>query len=408
MLTIFEQLAQVKATGRTRDKLAMLKRYDSPTLRDALFFAVSPTVAFGVGRVKTDLDSPALTSPPSVGEFLALAQDLIERKAVGTQATDRVIAHAARYPALYRELVIDLFAGKLSIGCDAETVNKAFPGVIPVFGVQLAREFSTDHMTYPAFVSSKLDGMRCLLFVTYAGVSLLSRTGKSIVSLPHISAAFEKLALGVYDGELLHDNGVFADTVSICRKLEPPEGYESVRLHVFDYVPLHEWSKPTTPAKQRFLRLDEIYKKYLAEHDNSQDYSWFVVEHEVIRNNQELSRFHDLMIESGYEGTMIQFDRPYSQKRTHDLMKLKNFTSTEAVVIGIEPGAGKYKKVMGACHVRDTKSGVVFKCGSGFSDAERGMGDFWLDKIIEIKFQELTKDNVPRFPTFLRIRGDLT
>lgn len=407
MLTIFDQLAQIKAAGRTREKIALLKRFDSPTMRDTLFYGFSPTVAFGIGRIKLDPLASLIPTEPSTLEFLVLAQNLIERKIVSALATVAVTRHVMGYPPELRGLVIDLFAGKLAIGCDAEVINKALPGSIPVFGVQLAREFNPDQMQYPAFASEKLDGMRCLLFVTYAGVKLLTRTGKAIDSLPHIAAAFSRLPLGVYDGELLHQNGLFADTISICRKSEPVADSQHVRFHVFDYINLPEWDNPVSPAKDRFHRLGEIFSKYLS--TNPESIAWVVVEHYVVKNSLDLSLLHDKFIAADFEGTMIQFDRPYNKKRTYDLMKLKNFLSTEATVGGYRDGTGKFKGMMGALEVIDTKTQVVFRCGSGFSVVERKLPkEFWLGKVIEIQYQELTKDNVPRFPTFLRLRDDLT
>jgi len=408
MLRIFEQLTEIKANGRQRDKIALLKRYDSPTMRDVLFHAFSPTITFGVGTVKYDSKGPSLTSvAPDIGEFLSLIQRLASRDLTGGDANRAVIHHVNSYPSAYRELVASFFAGKMSIGCDCEIINKALPGVIPVFGVQLAREFCPDHMSYPAFVSAKLDGMRCLLFVTYAGVKLLTRTGKPIECLQHIENAFATMPLGVYDGELLHEGGNFAETISICRKSTPSQDSMLVQFHVFDYIPLPEWDSPITPAKLRFHRLDEIYERYISTTVNKP--AWFVVQHTVVKNSVELARFHDIMIGSGWEGTMVQFDKPYSKKRTYDLMKLKEFTSTEAQVISVEPGTGKYKKMMGALVCEDTKSRVVFKCGSGFSNGERALPpEHWIGRVIEVKYQELTDDNKPRFPTFLRLRDDLT
>lgn len=407
MLRFFEQLAEIKANGRQRDKIALLKRYDSPTLRDLLFHAFSPTVTFGVGTVNYDPKGPSIGSVPGVGEFLSLIQRLSSRALTGNDAQYTVIAHINSYPAAYREMVASFFAGRLSIGCDCEIINKALPGVIPMFGVQLAREFSVDHMSYPAYVSAKLDGMRCLLFVTYAGVKLLTRTGKAIECLPHIEQAFEKCPIGVYDGELLHENGVFADTISVCRRAAPSEDSILIKYHVFDYIPLPEWDSPVTPAKLRFQRLTEINDRYTGTCIGKP--AWYVVPHTLVKNSLELSHFHDNMIASGWEGTMIQFDKPYAKKRTYDLMKLKEFTSTEATVIDFKYGTGKYKGMLGSLVCQDTKTGVVFDCGSGFSDLERKLNpDYWLGRVIEVKYQELTEDGKPRFPTFLRLRDDLT
>ena len=54
------------------------------------------------------------------------------------------------------------------------------------------------------------------------------------------------------------------------------------------------------------------------------------------------------------------------------------------------------------------KNGSMFKVGSGLSDSQRsyqtapGVGT-----VITFKYFELTKDGIPRFPTFLRVRPDV-
>ena len=61
---------------------------------------------------------------------------------------------------------------------------------------------------------------------------------------------------------------------------------------------------------------------------------------------------------------------------------------------------------MGALFCKD-KDGIEFKVGTGFKETERDNPPA-VGSIIEIKFQERTKDRKPRFPVFLRKRPDLT
>jgi DNA ligase-1 len=92
--------------------------------------------------------------------------------------------------------------------------------------------------------------------------------------------------------------------------------------------------------------------------------------------------------------------------RSHDLLKVKVFTDDEALVIGHEGGLGKYAGRVGAlrCVLR---SGAEFSCGSGLSDAQR-VAPPALGTVVSVKFFELTRDGVPRFPVLLRVRGDVS
>ena len=57
-------------------------------------------------------------------------------------------------------------------------------------------------------------------------------------------------------------------------------------------------------------------------------------------------------------------------RRSDVLLKLKRWLDAEAIVIGHQPGRGKYAGMLGALRLR-TASGVEFMLGTGLSDALR-------------------------------------
>ena len=72
----------------------------------------------------------------------------------------------------------------------------------------------------------------------------------------------------------------------------------------------------------------------------------------------------------------------------------------EVRIIGYKEGTGKYKGKLGSYEC-ETKNGKKFNCGSGLDD---DMRDNRLDVgvFITVKYFELSKEGVPRFPVFLR------
>ena len=82
---------------------------------------------------------------------------------------------------------------------------------------------------------------------------------------------------------------------------------------------------------------------------------------------------------------------------------MKKFLDTEAEIIAVNPGKGKYHGMMGTITVK-MKNGTIFNIGSGFSDALRKkrlcVGD-----VVTFKYYGLTKNHKPRFPSFLRVRA---
>lgn len=318
MLTFFEQLLEIRELSRKREKFALLRRYDSPTLRDILFYAFSPTVNFGVGHIQFDSEATQATTD-SLYEFLSLCQRLASKELTGVEAEEAVRSHLGSYPAWIRQMVSDFFAGCLYLALDVVAINEALPGTIPMFGLQVSRTFKQEYMTYPAFVSARLSGMRCLLFVTNGGVSLLSSNGNHIHCLPHLAKVFKDAPLGVYDGVLLHKDGDMQTTVTICRRQDfTPEALD-IQFNVYDYIPLREWNKPVTLAKDRFKALDYIYSKHL---ETSKSPTWFIVQHTVVNNSLELARFRDIMLASGMAGTLVQFNKPYIKTLTTSFLHL--------------------------------------------------------------------------------------
>ena len=85
---------------------------------------------------------------------------------------------------------------------------------------------------------------------------------------------------------------------------------------------------------------------------------------------------------------------------------MKTFHDTEAIVVGHLPGAGRHKGRLGALEC-DLPDGTRFSVGTGFSDAERAAPPA-VGSVITFRYQELTTDGVPRFPSYIGVRDDVT
>lgn len=92
----------------------------------------------------------------------------------------------------------------------------------------------------------------------------------------------------------------------------------------------------------------------------------------------------------------------YRAGRSSDVLKVKRYEDSEAVVIGHTEGTGKYEGMMGALVV-ELAGGRTFKIGTGFSDAEREAPPP-IGAVITYKFYGLTSIGLPRFASFMRIR----
>ena len=115
----------------------------------------------------------------------------------------------------------------------------------------------------------------------------------------------------------------------------------------------------------------------------------------------ELARIEAL----GGEGLMLrQPESRYEVGRSLTLLKVKNFRDAEARVLEHLKGAGRHKGRLGALLV-ELADGTRFSVGTGFSDAEREAPPP-VGSVITFRYQELSDGGVPRFPSFVRMRGD--
>ncbi|MEJ1939293.1 DNA ligase, partial [Nostoc sp. NIES-2111] len=92
---------------------------------------------------------------------------------------------------------------------------------------------------------------------------------------------------------------------------------------------------------------------------------WRVASHEALQAKlQEI-------VAAGGEGLMLhRADAPVATGRSDLLLKLKPQSDAEAVVVGHEPGKGRFAGQLGALELR-TPEGVRFKLGTGFTEAQR-------------------------------------
>ena len=88
--------------------------------------------------------------------------------------------------------------------------------------------------------------------------------------------------------------------------------------------------------------------------------------------------------------------------RSGDLLKVKPYLDAEARVVAHLPGKGKYRGSLGAL-LLETDSGLRFKVGTGFSDAQR-RNPPPLGAWVSYRYHGFTKNGIPRFASFLRIR----
>ena len=270
----------------------------------------------------------------------------------------------------------------------------------------LAHKFNIKRVDYskPVYIQPKLDGVRCL----FTKDGAYSRTGKQFKNLAHIELElipFFKdnpniiLDGELYNHELKHD---FEKIISLVRKQKPTaddrlDARNLIQYHVYDFI---SNDKANYRDRMHELACSDIYSDYIK----------YVQAYRVYKHEEALNMHHDAYLAKGYEGSILRLDGKYKHGRSYDLMKFKDFSDTEATIIGYETGKGKREGTLGKFIMQDD-DGNEFGCppGKGYNYKDLAnildnIGDYIGQRATFTYFQR-TQAGSYRHPLFKCIRN---
>ena len=260
------------------------------------------------------------------------------------------------------------------------------------------------------FIQPKLDGVRCI----FTKDGAYSRTGKEFHNLQHIKIDLEKFfeqqPHTVLDGELYnHDlRDDFEQIISLVRKQKPTDedrlnAHKLIQYHVYDMCLNYSKVSESLSYANRL--------NWLLSSKNLWSDSVISVETHRVKKYEEAANMHyDGFLKQGYEGSILRLNGPYEQKRSYNLQKFKDFSDTEATIIGYEAGKGKFTGLIGKFLMVDD-DGIEFGCpiGKGYNYDDRR---FILNNIHDYMGQratftyfERTKAGSYRHPLYKTIRN---
>ena len=250
----------------------------------------------------------------------------------------------------------------------------------------LANEYHAGLDVSRYLVSEKFDGVRAL----WDGKTLRFRSGREVNAPAWFIAKLPATAL---DGELWLARGKFDELSGIVRKAQPlDDEWRRVSYLIFELP-----DAPGTFA-ERYARIVDLARQT----------NWpplQAVEQVPVATRRALDAKLAATVKNGGEGLMLHLaDASYVTGRSDVLVKMKPLRDTEGVVVAHLPGKGKYTGMMGALQIR-MPDGRSFKLGTGFSDAVR-KNPPPVGSAVTYTYRELTKNGLPRFASFLRVRED--
>lgn len=358
---------QLRLSSSFYHKEDTLRRF--PRLKDLLRDVYNPHIRFYVRRrVITESMMRGMPAPSNNPDSLStVLRSLSSRSVTGQDAIDMVLQFLADYDT-YQEEIICILDKDLRAGISIKTLNKVFPGLLQEPPVPLAKPYDPDKHEIsersPRYVSRKMDGVRCRVFIRENGISFFSRNDREIFTLDRIREDLERNWNGpsgmVIDGELcIFEHGVewFQQVVGEFRKKD--HTIEHPRLLAFDMYSLDEMMQGI--SHESFEDTLNSMSLYIGE--NMETVS--ILRQDLIT---EPSLFG---IPAGWEGLILRGTGPTVFKRSDNLLKVKEFYDIDLVVKGV-----KYNDITMDGSLVNCVSALICEYKDGTVDIGSGMSHF--------------------------------
>lgn len=373
----------------------------------------------GIERLRKDLNS------------------LSSREITGNDAIDLVETLMNDFVEEEQEIIEGILQRDLYGGFSASTINKAIPGLIPVFDVVLAKSYD-DHKKKvwngsQWYASRKLDGLRCIAMREGDTFKFFSRKGKPFLTLDNLIPELLELSGDneniVFDGEVCLMKDGKEDFKGISKEYNKKNHtITNPRYNIFDCLTKEEFYSQTserilstrlTELKKMFSKLKDFNSEaILASRFQNKHFISFLTqlplsEDTFVHLQKQVEQF-------GWEGLILRKDVVYKGKRTDELLKVKKFFDDEYKVLDVLtgpfaytiPGKGQTSEEMLTAVIIEHK-GQKVQVGSGWSIDERKKyyknPKSIIGKEITVQYFEETLNDQGtislRFPTLKAIHG---
>ena len=195
-------------------------------------------------------------------------------------------------------------------------------------------------------------------------------------------------------------NADFNRIISLARKTRPTE--EDLKESE-QYIQYWIYDLPSCP-EDFHTRNWELTRLWVDEEKYFDKYCVCVETHMVLSDEEVQHRLEDYL-DHGYEGAIVRLNKPYENKRTNSLLKVKKFEDEEFPIVDIEEGrgnlAGKAGRIVVSVDGKRVSAGLKF---SHQDAAEIWQNkDKYIGKKATIKYFNRTPDGSLRFPKCIQI-----
>ena len=417
MEEIIEIINQLRNENSTNGKIAILKgNANNENFKKVLYYTYNNSLQYGFSEKKL---RELLANITQLNEITwNNGFDMIEKLAsenINNSLRVDVITFLSTKSVEEQDLWIYILTKDLKCGISSKIINKAIPKLIPEFNIQQA--YPLDKYPFKKkewfVLEEKLNGINC----SYVNGIMLSRQGKEIINLSHLTKELEQLSFKNYyfNGELVrHNEGEltngenFRETTSIVNS--DAEDKTNIDLIVFDLLPLEEFYDGKSKLKYKD-RLNQLKQLKQEAEEKGLVHLYIPKIYYEGDDNTVIDKYLDQATREDKEGLMCIKNGVWKNKRSSTILKVKKFMNADCEIIGYEEGTGRLEGKLGS-FIIDYKGNKV-NVGSGYTDDERI--EFWqhrddyIGRILQVKFKEESKDKKTglvsiQFPIYQCIR----
>jgi len=310
-------------------------------------------------------------------------------------------------------------------GSEKKKEKKASSNVNVMYFPMLAKSYKDGekHIVYPAYIQSKLDGVRCLMFLQKKNdpksVVAYTRSKKPLPSVDYVKEILYPYLNDLYDeennqsiyfdGELYKHGKKLQDISGDSRNEKTNTSKTNTgrnEYHIFDCFYPKELDNT---FESRHEQLVNFYNA-LSEEDAKTIRS---VPTYKVNNEREANKQYEKFKKMGYEGAMLRNiegvyaadpNKSSSKLRSPDLVKMKPTFTDEFEVIGYTQGSkGKDKgAVIWVCQTKDEKEfnatpkDITYEERYElFNECEESFDKVYANRMMTIEYQDLSADGIP-------------
>ncbi len=232
---------------------------------------------------------------------------------------------------------------------------------------------------HSAFTQPKLDGNRSHVIRSGKKVTIITRTGLLVNTLPHI----EEALLGLMPDGATWDGELYSHGVSLTRLngwlRKAQLDSERVCFNLYDVL-------MPVPYRDRLKEIRRYVSRSVGPIHPVSTYQ--------VTNEDRLMDYQSKFIAAGFEGGMLRHgEKPYEAgKKSNSLLKVKTFEDAEFKISGVTEGTGSHKGM--AIFLCVTDDGNSFKVTAPGTHEEKRLAwenpEKYVGRMLTVKYQCFT------------------